>query len=221
MGDFAATSLGSCCGLLLGVIHLPGSGVVRNVSIRCRRAGCVVMILLAAAWLHMMHLCRKNLDCSAHGPYGSCWREVYAGTYPWHMIPTLDPSRFPLKKQPAVENFQKRWVVLLPLLAITFVCVACILKKHPPSTYTHDAKWCTFGLWLMTLVYPVYEASRAYGYNRKRFGDCAVAFTLSLESVVLGWIVCMFQARDLAQRVDPYHRLPRQGFCRFLLSSPT
>ncbi|CAE7946805.1 BPM2, partial [Symbiodinium sp. KB8] len=78
------------------------------------------------------------------------------------------------------------------------LCVACILKQHPPSAYAHDAKWCVFSLWLCMMVYPAYYVCKGHGYTKP--GDCLVAFTLSMESVVLGWIVCIFQARMVGMR---------------------
>ena len=86
------------------------------------------------------------------------------------------------------------------------ICVICMLKPHPPSTYAHDAKWCTFGLWLCMMVYPLYYICKGHKYTKA--GDFFVALTLSMESVVLGWIVCIFQARAFLEK-----RSQLYGFC--------
>ncbi|CAE7327622.1 BPM2, partial [Symbiodinium pilosum] len=118
---------------------------------------------------------------------------VIAGTYPWHQIPAIGGK---LGEQSDV--WRKRWVMLFACGFLAAICVICMLKPHPPSTYAHDAKWCTFGLWLCMMVYPLYYVRKGHKYTKA--GDFFVALTLSMESVVLGWIVCIFQARMVGMK---------------------
>mmetsp|Transcript_129118 Transcript_129118/g.306323 ORF Transcript_129118/g.306323 Transcript_129118/m.306323 type:complete len:784 (-) Transcript_129118:149-2500(-) len=118
---------------------------------------------------------------------------VFAGSYPWHQMPAVGGE---LGEKSDV--WRKRWVMLAAVAILALLCVACILKQHPPSAYAHDAKWCVFSLWLCMMVYPAYYVCKGHGYTKP--GDCLVAFTLSMESVVLGWIVCIFQARMVGMR---------------------
>ena len=153
--SFAPSILGLSSGLLLGIIHIPEAGVVRDVSRSCKLAFCSTLSILT----------------------------LYAATYPWHMIPSFG----------AHHQMRKRLLMLIVLFVTAGVYMLCILKEHPPSIYAHDAKWCIFGIWLSTMAYQGYEAAKAY--ESRFYGDFALAGGISLDSVVLGWILVLFQAR--------------------------
>lgn len=108
---------------------------------------------------------------------------IYMASYPWHDWPSFGPHR-PLKK---------RWIHVVGLSFNAFIYILCILKKHPPSTYAHDAKWCMLGLWLSAMSLAFFQLVQASG--AENLADCALAFAISLDSVVLGWVLIMFQAR--------------------------
>ena len=115
---------------------------------------------------------------------------MYMASYPWHEWPNLGPHR-PLKK---------RWIHLLGLSFNALIYILCIVKKHPPSTYAHDAKWCMLGLWLSAMSLAFFQAAQAS--QRENLADGALAFAISLDSVVLGWVLIMFQARMRMLRSD-------------------
>jgi len=108
-GQCAPPFLGASCGLFLGVIHFPGSGVTRGSPRACKVAACALIIAST----------------------------VFAGSYPWHQMPAVGGE---LGEKSDV--WRKRWVMLAAVAILALICVACILKPHPPSTYAHDAKWC-------------------------------------------------------------------------------
>ena len=153
--SFAPSILGLSFGLLLGIIHIPEAGVVRDVPWSCKLALCSILAIFT----------------------------IYAATYPWHMLPSLGAHR----------HMGKRLIMLVSMLVNAAVYILCILKQHPPSIYAHDAKWCIFGIWLSSMAYQLFEAALAY--NSKIVQDFALAFAISVDSVVLGWILIMFQAR--------------------------
>eukprot|EP00438_Fugacium_kawagutii_P024763 Skav204256 [mRNA] locus=scaffold912:142967:146616:- [translate_table: standard] len=148
--------LGLACGLLLGVLHLPEAGVVRDFARPLKIVACTVLGIFT----------------------------LWAATYPWHMIPSFGEHHRPVSK---------RWIMMSSLLVIALIYIMCILKEHPPSTYAHDAKWCIFGIWLSTMAYQFFEASKAW--SSTMWSDFALAFAISVDSVVLGWVVIMFQSR--------------------------
>lgn len=154
--SYAPSMLGLACGLLLGVLHLPEAGVVRDLPRSLKIVACTVLSIVT----------------------------VWAATYPWHLVPSFGDIHRPVSK---------RWIMLSSLLVVSLIYIMCILKEHPPSTYAHDAKWCILGIWLSTMVYQFYEASKAW--NSTMWSDFALAFAISVDSVVLGWVVIMFQSR--------------------------
>eukprot|EP00434_Breviolum_minutum_P006895 symbB.v1.2.006084.t1/scaffold350.1/size222032/2 len=153
---YAPSLLGLCCGLLLGIVHIPEAGVLRDVPRGCKILACTIL----------------------------CGLTVYAATYPWHLHPRFGDNYRPMSR---------RWIMLWALLTVAAVYVLCLLKAHPPSNHAHDAKWCIFGIWLSTMLYQLHEAARAY--HSDLWTDFALAFGISVDSVVLGWVVIMFQSR--------------------------
>lgn len=154
--SYAPSMLGLCCGLLLGVLHLPEVGVVRDIPRALKIVAAVLLMIVT----------------------------VYAATYPWHMFPGFEGRP---------RRMGKRWLMLSSLLVIASIYILCILKEHPPSTYAHDAKWCILGIWLSTMIYQFYEAAKAW--KSTMWGDFGLAFAISVDSIVLGWVVIMFQSR--------------------------
>ena len=111
---------------------------------------------------------------------------AYAAAYPWLLIPKLGP----------LEHHRVmvlRWQQVLALAAMSSIWVFCILKKHPRSAYAHDAKWCMFGYWLVTLAFQVADVCWAFGLSSGLPSWTACGY--AIESVVIGWIGYIFQIR--------------------------
>ena len=83
------------------------------------------------------------------------------------------------------------------LLSLIWIC--CILKEHPRSTCTHDAKWCMLAFWLAGAAW------QAGFICLDRNWDIAMArhvqrFGCGLQGVALGWSLYLLQMRILGIR---------------------
>ena len=135
--------LGMSLGLLLLVMHVPETGVLRNVPMCCRVAYSMLVGLVT----------------------------IYSATYPFLPGPSFGDYQ---------TEVSVAWIMLAALGTTGFVYIVCILKSHPPSLYTHDAKWCMLGVLLATAAYQCFDAGRAY--RASGFCDFALAFSVSLDS---------------------------------------
>lgn len=135
--------LGMSLGLLLLVMHVPETGVLRNVPMCCRVAYSMLVGLVT----------------------------IYSATYPFLQVPSFGDYQ---------TEVSDAWIMLAALGTTGFVYIVCILKSHPPSLYTHDAKWCMLGVLLATAAYQCFDAGRAY--RASGFCDFALAFSISLDS---------------------------------------
>lgn len=110
--------LGTAVGLLFGVLHVPDTGTVRNVPRALKLFFAAFVLVLSA----------------------------YVATIPWHHLH--------LFSSPLRRTMHDRWIMLTSISTCAVVpwwhrahCHArfqvftlCILEKHPPSSYAHDAR---------------------------------------------------------------------------------
>eukprot|EP00439_Symbiodinium_sp_Y106_P030125 s3293_g3.t1 len=83
--------------------------------------------------------------------------------------------------------------VTLVLLTLTWIC--SVLRKHPRSTYAHDAKWCMFAYWLAAAAQQV-SFIRLDNNEDLYFGATPwFQFGNAVQCVALGWTLYLLRVR--------------------------
>ncbi|CAK8993773.1 Uncharacterized protein SCF082_LOCUS3652 [Durusdinium trenchii] len=84
-----------------------------------------------------------------------------------------------------------KWMLFVALMILAFVCILCLVKPHPPSTYAHDAKWCMFGMLFAVLTYHSFGEAHASVST----GSFRLALSTAVHGVVLAWVMILLEAR--------------------------
>ena len=83
----------------------------------------------------------------------------------------------------------------IPLFLLSLIWICCMLRKHPQSTCTHDAKWCMFAFWLVSASW---QASFiCLELKQRETGTCLNHFRCGAQGVGLGWVLYLLQMRML------------------------
>ncbi|CAK9003858.1 unnamed protein product, partial [Durusdinium trenchii] len=112
---------------------------------------------------------------------------LYAASWPWHHLPRFVPDH---------RAQCDKWMMLSALLIVAAVYILCILKSHPRTTYTNDAKWCMFCWLLATVAYQFCGDGGLFGHSRQA-GEMSltVSVLVAVHGVVIGWMLILFETR--------------------------
>ena len=151
-------------GLCLGIVHVPGSSAGRRGSWRCTVVLCGLIAFLTT--------CLAGFPCATWAYRSSHLFDDQGGG-----TPTVVPE------QQETPTF----------VVLSLIWACCMLREHPRSTCTHDAKWCMFAFWLGTAATQVGEICFAFELvqapaGSKSFGD-------GVQCVALGWTLYLLQMR--------------------------
>ena len=80
----------------------------------------------------------------------------------------------------------------LALVLLSLIWICCMLRQHPASTGTHDAKWCMFAFWLASAAW---QFSFILLDNNRQAFICLQKFGCGVQCVALGWTLHLLQIR--------------------------
>jgi len=111
---------------------------------------------------------------------------VYVMTLPWH-TPSL--------ANPELRNPQVFFPKNFALMGVTPIAMACIMARHPPSTYIYDAVWSVTCTWFNTLLLTLYHDLKGNGGEIANFNAFVISAALHVEGVTFVWNACLMVRR--------------------------
>ena len=97
----------------------------------------------------------------------------------------------------------------LALVLLSLIWICCMLRQHPASTGTHDAKWCMFSFWLASAAW---QFSVMLQDNNREAFIFLQKFGCGVQCVGLGWTLNLLQARIVGSSlVQPSY----SSFCSY------
>eukprot|EP00439_Symbiodinium_sp_Y106_P074978 s209_g14.t1 len=88
----------------------------------------------------------------------------------------------------------------LTLVLLSLIWICCMLRKHPRSACTHDAKWCMFTFWLVSVAWQA--SCICSDLNQHEAGPCFYHVGGGVQCVAHGWVLYLLQMRMMQIRSD-------------------
>ena len=83
----------------------------------------------------------------------------------------------------------------IPVFLLSLIWICCMLRKHPKSTCTHDAKWCMCAFWLVSAA--LQASFICLELKQSETETCLNHFRSGVQGVAIGWTLYLLQMRML------------------------